>query len=100
MVADFLASRKPYAIADARGYGRAVLAADFPSTRGGYVVAEAGNLAEVVADARGLDSLADERETLADYFLGSHSEDAIERFADEVDAACDRAATERTRARS
>jgi hypothetical protein len=92
VVADFLASRKPYLMTNPRGIAEDEYHVEFPSTEGGGVIApDAANLGELVADALGPDSLRERREKVATYFLGDPMEDPIARFTHEVDRALVRA---------
>jgi len=92
VVADFLASRKPYLVTNPLGASEADYHAEFPSTVGGGIVGpDAATLRAALADARGPDSLRERREELATYFLGAPVEDPIEHFVSEVDRALDRA---------
>jgi hypothetical protein len=92
VVADFLASRKPYLVTNPRDLDVADYHRDFPSTAAAGVVArDCSNLASALADAVGADTNRDRREQLATYFLGAPVADPIEHFAVEVDRACERA---------
>jgi len=92
VVADFLASGKPYLVTNPRAVPVEELHRDFPSTSGGGIVQQdATKVAELIADAVGTDSLRERREQLAIYFLGTPVADPVEEFADEVDRACARA---------
>jgi hypothetical protein len=92
VVADFLASRKPYLVTNPRDVDVADYHRDFPSTGGGGIIPrDCSNLASALADAVGADVNRDRREELATYFLGAPVADPVEHFADQVDRACDRA---------
>lgn len=92
VVADFLASRKPYLVTNPRDTAVADYHRDFPSTAGGAVIArDCADLAAALADAVGPDVNRARREELATYFLGDPVADPVEHFADEVDRACERA---------
>ncbi len=92
VVADFLASRKPYLVTNPRGIAPERYHADFPSTgAGALVTADAEVLRAALADALGADRHRVRREELATYFLGEPVDDPIELFADEVDRALGRA---------
>ena len=92
VVADFLASRKPYLITNPRGVPEETFHQDFPSTTGGAIVTpDRESVRAAVADAIGADPLRGRREELATYFLGAPVDDPVERFAAEVDAAIGRA---------
>lgn len=93
VVADFLASRKPYLVTNPHAVPVEDFQRDFPSTSGGGIVQrDAANLSGLLEDAVGTDSLRERREQLATYFLGTPVADPVEHFADEVDRACARAA--------
>ena len=92
VVADFLASRKPYLVTNPRDLDVAEYHRDFPSTAAAGVIArDCADLASALADAVGADTNRGRREELATYFLGAPVADPIEHFADEVDRACERA---------
>ena len=89
VVADFLASRKPYMVTNPLAVPEREFRRDFPSASGGGIVQrDAANLTELLQDAAGPDSLRGQRVELAAYFLGTPVADPIEHFADEVDRAC------------
>jgi len=91
VVADFLASRKPYLVTNPGDVPVAEFRAEFPSTSGGGVVGrDLAGLRELVEDAAGPDTLRSRRHELATYFLGSPVADPVQRFVEEVDAACRR----------
>jgi hypothetical protein len=99
VVADFLASRKPYVMTNPRDVPVDVLHREFPSTSGAAVVGGDGTgVVEAVRSATGPDPLAQRRDALATYFLGQPVADPVERFAVEVDAACVRARSRHERA--
>jgi len=99
VVADFLASRKPYVMTNPRDLSVEALHREFPSTSGAAVVGGDGSgVADLVREAVTADPLRSQRETLAAYFLGDPVDDPAGRFADEVDAACDRARSRHARA--
>lgn len=99
VVADFLASRKPYVMTNPRDVPVDVLHRDFPSTSGAAVVGGDGSgVVAAVRSAVGPDPLRERREALATYFLGDPVEDPIERFVVEVDAVCGRARSRHERA--
>jgi len=86
VVADFLASRKPYLVTNPRAVPEQEFRAEFPSVAGGGIVQPgAANLTELLEDAAGPDSLGAQRAELATYFLGTPRADPFEHFADEVD---------------
>ncbi|WP_270886438.1 CDP-glycerol glycerophosphotransferase family protein [Pedococcus sp. 5OH_020] len=92
VVADFLASRKPYLVTNPSGTPSDRYHADFPSAAGGgLVTADRDVIRAALVDALGPDSHRARREQLATYFLGEPVADPIEHFADEVDRALKRA---------
>jgi hypothetical protein len=92
VVADFLASRKPYLVTNPRKVAAAVFHEEFPSTAGGGIVtADAVAVRAAVLDALGPDSFRERREGLATYFLGDPVTDPVEHFVRELDRALDRA---------
>jgi hypothetical protein len=92
VVADFLASRKPYLVTNPRRRPMDIFHRDFPSTTGGAVVPpDAAVLRAALVDALGEDRLRPRREELATYFLGEPVADPVGRFTAEVDAALTRA---------
>jgi hypothetical protein len=91
VVADFLASRKPYLVTNVHNIPEAAFQADFPSTAGGAIVGnDADALRAAVADALSTDLMRERREGLASYFLGAPVADPVEHFVDEVDRALGR----------
>ena len=89
VVADFLASRKPYLVTNPGALAAEAFQAEFPSTTGGGIVApDTDNLAALLEDALGPDSRRDRRHALATYFLGEPVADPIKRFVDEVGRVC------------
>ena len=85
VVADFLASRKPYLVTNPGGVPVEQFHEEFPSTAGGGVVGpDAAAVLAAVEDAAGPDTLRGRRLELATYFLGEPVEDPIGRFTDEV----------------
>jgi CDP-Glycerol:Poly(glycerophosphate) glycerophosphotransferase len=91
VVADFLASRKPYIVTNPADVPLDEFVAQFPSTSAGGVVGrDAATLLDLVEDAAGPDTLRGRRHELATYFLGEPLADPVQRFVDEVDAACRR----------
>ncbi len=92
VVADFLASRKPYLVTNPRDVDVDAYHRDFPSTAGGGIIPrDCSTLASALADAVGADVNRERREGLATYFLGAPVADPVEHFAAEVDRACERA---------
>jgi hypothetical protein len=91
VVADFLASRKPYLVTNPGDVPLERFHEEFPSTAGGGVVGpDAAAVLAAVEDAAGRDSLRERRLELATYFLGAPVADPIGRFTDEVTRAVDR----------
>ena len=92
VVADFLASRKPYLVTNPKNLPEGAFHEEFPSTSGGGIVnGETEALRAAVLDALGIDSMRERREGLAAYFLGAPVADPVEHFVGEIDRALDRA---------
>lgn len=95
VVADFLASRKPYLMTNPQQDPVDRFHERFPSTRGGSMLdPDDLRVHELIMDVLASDPLAAKRQELATYFLGEHRDDPIEHFADDVDDACARVAME------
>jgi hypothetical protein len=91
VVADFLASRKPYLVTNPRDTDPAAFHADFPSTAAGALIRpDADGLAQAIRDALGEDRFREQREELATYFLGQPVGDPIAHFVEEVERAVER----------
>lgn len=91
VVADFLASRKPYLVTNPRDVPVAQFHEEFPSTAGGGVVGrDPAAVLAAIEDAAGPDTLRGRRLELATYFLGAPLEDPIGHFTDEVTRAIGR----------
>ncbi|KQZ90596.1 hypothetical protein ASD62_16210 [Phycicoccus sp. Root563] len=91
VVADFLASRKPYLVTNPEDVPLARFHAEFPSTAGGGVIGrDVSGLLAAIEDAAGPDTLRPRRLELATYFLGEPVADPIARFTDEVTRAIGR----------
>ena len=91
VVADYLASRKPYLVTNPRGADPASFHADFPSTSAGALIRpDCDGLAQAIRDALGEDRFRERRAELATYFLGQPVVDPIAHFVDEVERALDR----------
>jgi CDP-glycerol glycerophosphotransferase (TagB/SpsB family) len=91
VVADFLASRKPYLVTNPKGVPVEEFHAQFPSAAGGGTVTrDPATVVAALADAAGPDSLRVRRHELATYFLGEPVDDPIARFTDEVTRALSR----------
>ncbi|PFG37615.1 hypothetical protein ATL41_2382 [Flavimobilis soli] len=81
VLSDFLATDRPYAVADPRGVGRERFVEEFPSAAGGAVVTTAADVEALLdALARGVDELAGVRAALRGQLLGDHPEDAHATF--------------------
>ena len=95
MVADFIASGKPYAVANPDGRDGAEFRAEFPTAAAAYLLdADCAALPDVIAQATGPDPdrLAGARRELKGYLLGPDHPDALTRFNDAVEALAARAA--------
>ena len=95
VVADFIASGKPYAVANPDGRDEAEFRAEFPTAAAAYLLdADCAALPDVIAQATGPgpDRLAGARRELKGYLLGPDHPDALTRFSDAVEALATRAA--------
>jgi hypothetical protein len=95
VVADFLASGKPYAVANPDGRDEDEFRAEFPTAAAAYLLdAGCAALPNVIAEAAGPgpDRLAGARRELKGYLLGPDHPDALTRFNDAVEALATRAA--------
>jgi hypothetical protein len=95
VVADFIASGKPYAVANPDGRGEDEFRAEFPTATAAYLLdADCAALPDVIAEAAGPgpDRLAAARRELKGYLLGPDHPDALTRFRNAVDALAARAA--------
>jgi hypothetical protein len=95
VVADFIASGKPYAVANPDGRDEAEFRAEFPTAAAAYLLdADCAALPDVIAQATGPgpDRLAGARRELKGYLLGPDHPDALTRFNDAVEALATRAA--------
>jgi hypothetical protein len=94
VVADFIASGKPYAVTNPDGRDEAEFRAEFPTAAAAYLL-DAGctALPDVIAQATGPgpDRLAGARRELKGYLLGPDHPDALTRFNDAVEALATRA---------
>jgi hypothetical protein len=95
VVADFITSGKPYAVANPDGRAEDEFRAEFPTADAAYLL-DPGCVAlpDVIAEAAGPgpDRLAEARRELRDYLLGPGYPDALTRFNDAVEALATRAA--------
>ncbi|HXZ76861.1 MAG TPA: hypothetical protein VEH31_39145, partial [Streptosporangiaceae bacterium] len=95
VVADFIASGKPYAVANPGGRGEDEFRAEFPTAAAAYLLdAGCAALPGVIAEASGPgpDRLAPARRELKGYLLGPDHPDALTRFSNAVEALATRAA--------
>jgi hypothetical protein len=92
VLSDWLASRRPYVVANPQGWSHAEMHERFPTTRGGSVLDDGRDVLAVLDEALGPDALADRRAELATYLLGPQRDDPVADFVAEVSAAVDRAA--------
>jgi hypothetical protein len=95
VVADFIASGKPYAVTNPDGRDEAEFRAEFPTAAAAYLLdAGCAALPDVIAQATGPgpDRLAGARRELKGYLLGPDHPDALTRFNDAVEALATRAA--------
>jgi len=95
VVADFIASGKPYAVANPEGRDEDEFRAEFPTAAAGYLIdAGCAELLDVIAEASGPgpDRLAGARLELKGYLLGPDHPDALTRFNNAVEALATRTA--------
>jgi len=95
VVADFIATGKPYAVANPDGRDEAGFRAEFPTAAAAYLLdADCAALPDVIAQATGPDPdrLAGARRELKGYLLGPDHPDALARFSDAVEALATRGA--------
>ncbi|MEO5980956.1 MAG: CDP-glycerol glycerophosphotransferase family protein [Pedococcus sp.] len=91
VVADFLASRKPYLVTNPKDVPIAQFHQEFPSTAGGGVVGrDPATVLAAIEDAAGPDTLRRRRLELATYFLGAPVQDPVAHFTAEVTRAIGR----------
>jgi hypothetical protein len=91
VVSDWLATGRPYVIANPRGLTAQELHSRFPTTRGGAVLSAADDVVGLVSEAVHSDPLAVLRSQLAHHLLGPRTDDPVEDFVDEVSAFVERA---------
>lgn len=86
VVADFLASRKPYLMTNPKSLPHEWLERELPSTTGATILdpSELPLVVELLREALGPDSRRERRESLANYFLGPPESDPVSRFVNEV----------------
>ena len=94
VVADFIASGKPYMVTNVAGMPERLFRERYPSSEAGYLLGE--DLAELPAVLQALehgaeDVLASTRRKLKTYLLGPDHPDAMTRFNNAVNDAYDRA---------
>ncbi|WP_433252215.1 CDP-glycerol glycerophosphotransferase family protein [Streptosporangium sp. CA-135522] len=97
LVADFIASGKPYVVTNVAGLPERAFRERYPSTEAGYLLTEdLDELPVVLAalESGGEDVLAAARRKLRSYLLGPDHPDAMTRFNDAVNGAWRRAAGE------
>jgi len=95
VVADFIASGKPYAVANPDGLGEDEFRAEYPTAAAAYLIDPGcAALPDVLAEAAGPgpDRLAGARQELKGYLLGPDHPDALTRFNHAVEALATRAA--------
>ncbi|GHH68384.1 hypothetical protein GCM10017673_16940 [Streptosporangium violaceochromogenes] len=95
LVADFIASGKPYTVTNVAGMPEEAFRERYPSTEAGYTLTrDLSELPGVLAalEAGGEDALAATRRKLKTYLLGPDHPDALTRFNDAVNTAWERAA--------
>ncbi|GAA4222214.1 hypothetical protein FHR32_004149 [Streptosporangium album] len=95
LVADFIASGKPYAVTNVAGLPERTFRERYPSTEAGYLLTEDLDGLPAVLSAverGGEDVLAATRRKLRTYLLGPDHPDAMTRLNEAVDGAYERAA--------
>jgi len=95
VVADFIASGKPHAVANPDGRDENEFRAEYPTAAAAYLLdPDCVALPDVIAEAAGSgpDRLAGARQELKGYLLGPDHPDAMTRFNDAVEALATRAA--------
>jgi hypothetical protein len=95
VVADFIASGKPYVVTNPAGLAENQFRTQFPTAAAGYLLsAGCAELPGILAQAAapGGDPLAGERRELKSYLLGPDDPDALTRFSDAVEALATRVA--------
>jgi hypothetical protein len=95
VVADFIASGKPYAVANPDGRDEHEFRTEYPTVAAAYLLDPGcAALPDVIAEAAGPgpDRLAGARRELKGYLLGPDHPDALTRFNDAVEALATRAA--------
>ena len=95
VLSDWLATGRPYVVANPQGWTVPDMHERFPTTRGGAVLDPDGAVLPLVEEALTVDALADRRARLARYLLGAPSADPVADFAAEVAAFVDRASRPR-----
>jgi len=89
VIADFIASGKPYAVANPDGRDEDEFRAEFPTTAAAYLIdADCLALPDVIAETTGPgpDRLAGARRDLKGYLLGPDHPDALTRFNNAIGA--------------
>ena len=95
VVADFIASGKPYAVANPDGLGEDEFRTEYPTAAAAYLIDPGCTaLPDVLAEAAGPgpDRLAGARQELKGYLLGPDHPDALTRFNNAVEMLATRAA--------
>lgn len=92
VVSDFLASEKPYFVANGAGLPTAEFRSTYASAAAAYVVGPgAAGLSEGLADLRGRDTMKAARREVRTYLLGSSDVPSLSRFRAAADALAARA---------
>jgi hypothetical protein len=88
VVSDYLASGKPYVVANPKAVPAAVFREEFPSVGAAHLLSpDCSELDDVLADVRGPDSLAGARAQLREYLLGPPDQPAMVRWEAAVERA-------------
>ncbi len=101
VVADFIASQKPYVVTNAAELDETTFRAQYPTAAAGFLLGrDCADLPEILAEVAdsgtdgGEDSMARRRQALATYLLGPDEPDAMTRFNDAIDAAVETSAAQ------
>jgi hypothetical protein len=88
VVADFIATGKPYVVTNPGNLGEDAFRKEFPTAAAAYLLSrDCAGLPGIIGQvaAPGVDALAAERQQLKTYLLGPDSPDALTRFVEAVD---------------
>lgn len=92
LISDYLATGRPYAVANVKGLPEAEFHAACPSVSAGYLIDPAcDQLPSIIKAARADDPLAERREQLRAHLLGPAEADSLSRISDAIDMLAKRA---------